>query len=255
LVAGFFVKIIVCIKRVPDTEARIKIAGDGISIDSTGVKYVISPYDEFALETALRIKEAQGAGEVIVISLGEAQSAEQLRSALAMGADRAVLLKGQATLDGSATAKALAAEIKTHSPDLVLCGMKAVDNDQQQVGPMLAEYLELPSVSVVAELEVADQTVVAHREIEGGVEIVEVALPAVITTTKGKHEPRYPSLKGIMAAKKKPLEEKDAQVGASRLKVRSLATPPERAAGKIVGSGSEAVPELVRLLKEEAKVF
>jgi electron transfer flavoprotein beta subunit len=248
-------KIIVCIKRVPDTEARIKIAGDGTSIDNAGVKFVISPYDEFALETALRLKEAKGAGEIIAITLGEAPSAEQLRSALAVGADRAILLKGQATIDGSATAKALADEIKTHSPDLVLCGMKAVDNDQQQVGVMLAEYLGMPSVSVVAELEAEDGKVVAHREIEGGVEVVEVALPAVITTTKGKHEPRYPSLKGIMAAKKKPLEEKDAQVPAARLKVRTLTLPAERAAGKIVGNGADAVPELVRLLKEEAKVL
>jgi electron transfer flavoprotein beta subunit len=249
------VKIIVCIKRVPDTEARIKIGSDGASIDNAGVKFVISPYDEFAMETALRIKEAKGAGEVIAISLGEAQSAEQLRSALAMGADRAILLKGQPTIDGSATAKALAEEIKSQSPDLVLCGMKAVDNDQQQVGVMLAEYLGMPAVSVVAELEVEENKIVAHREIEGGVEVVEVPTPAVITTTKGKHEPRYPSLKGIMAAKKKPLEEKDAQVPASRLKIRSLSAPAERAAGKIVGNGADAVPELVRLLKEEAKVL
>ena len=248
-------KIIVCIKRVPDTEARIKIAGDGTSIDNAGVKFVISPYDEFALETALRLKEAKGVGEIIAITLGDAPSAEQLRSALAVGADRAILLKGPATIDGSATAKALADEIKTHSPDLVLCGMKAVDNDQQQVGVMLAEYLGMPSVSVVAELEAEDGKVVAHREIEGGVEVVEVALPAVITTTKGKHEPRYPSLKGIMAAKKKPLEEKDAQVPAARLKVRTLTLPAERAAGKIVGNGADAVPDLVRLLKEEAKVL
>jgi electron transfer flavoprotein beta subunit len=249
------VKIIVCIKRVPDTEARIKIGSDGASIDNAGVKFVISPYDEFAMETALRIKEAKGAGEVMAISLGEAQSAEQLRSALAMGADRAILLKGQPTIDGSATAKALAEEIKSHSPDLVLCGMKAVDNDQQQVGVMLAEYLGMPAVSVVAELEAEENKIVAHREIEGGVEVVEVPTPAVITTTKGKHEPRYPSLKGIMAAKKKPLEEKDAQVPASRLKIRSLSAPAERAAGKIVGNGADAVPELVRLLKEEAKVL
>ena len=248
-------KIIVCIKRVPDTEARIKISGDGTSIDAAGVKYVTSPYDEFAIETALRIKEAKGAGEVIAISLGEASSAEQLRSALAMGADRAILLKGEPTLDGSATAKALAAEIKTHTPDLVLCGMKAVDNDQQQVGIMLAEYLDLPCVSVVAELELEEGKAVGHREIEGGVEIVEVPLPAVVTVTKGKHEPRYPSLKGIMAAKKKPLEEKDAQVGEPRMKVQSIAPPADRAAGKIVGNGADAVPELVRLLKEEAKVL
>jgi electron transfer flavoprotein beta subunit len=250
---GSFMKIIVCIKRVPDTEARIKVAGN--AIDTTGVKFVISPYDEFAIETALRIKEAKGEGEIIAVSLGEANSAEQLRSALAMGADRAILLKGQPTIDGSATAKALAAEIKTLSPDLVLCGMKAVDNDQQQVGVMLAEYLDLPCVSVVAELEVENGKVVAHREIEGGVEVVEAATPVVITTTKGKHEPRYPSLKGIMAAKKKPLEEKAAQLPEARLQVRSLVTPAERAGGKIVGNGADAVPELVRLLKEEAKVL
>ena len=248
-------KIVVCIKRVPDTEARIKIAGDGTSIDSAGVKFVISPYDEFAIETALRLKEGKGAGEVIAISLGEASSAEQLRSALAMGADRAILLKGQATLDGSATARALAGEIKTHSPDLVLCGMKAVDGDQQQVGIMLAEYLDLPCVSVVAELELEEGKAVGHREIEGGVEVVEVPLPAVVTVTKGKHEPRYPSLKGIMAAKKKPLEEKEAQVPAARLKVRKFSPLAERAAGKIVGNGADAVPELVRLLKDEAKVL
>ena len=248
-------KIIVCIKRVPDTEARIKIAGDGTSIDNAGVKFVISPYDEFALETALRLKEGQGAGEVIVITLGDAQSAEQLRSALAIGADRAILLKGAATIDGSATAKVLAEEIKTHAPDLVLCGMKAVDNDQQQVGLMLAEFLGMPSVSVVAELEAEEGKVVAHREIEGGVEIIELPLPALVTTTKGKHEPRYPSLKGIMAAKKKPLEEKDAQVPAPRLKIKSLTPPAERAAGRIIGNGADAVPELVRVLKEEAKVL
>jgi electron transfer flavoprotein beta subunit len=120
---------------------------------------------------------------------------------------------------------------------------------------MLGEFLDMPCVSVVAEVEAEGDQLVAHREIEGGVEVVEVALPAVITTTKGKHEPRYPSLKGIMAAKKKPLEEKDAQVPASRLKVKSLTPPAERAAGKIVGNGADAVPELIRLLKEEAKVL
>jgi len=248
-------KTVVCIKRVPDTEARIRIAADKTSIDPAGIKYIISPYDEFALEAALRLKEAKGEGEVIVITVGEASSAESLRAALAMGADRAVLLKGKPTLDGSATAKALAAEIKEIAPDLVLCGMKSVDDDQQQVGPMLAEFIGAPSVSVVAQLDIEDGKAVAHREIEGGVEIVEVALPAVVTMTKGKQEPRLPSLKGIMAAKKKPLEEKEAQLPASRVTVKELTNPPERPAGKIVGQGVDAVPELVRLLKEEAKVL
>ena len=248
-------KIVVCIKRVPDTEARIKVAADGTSIDPAGIKFIISPYDEFALEAALRLKESKGEGEVIAISLGEATSAEQLRSALAMGADRAVLLKGQPSFDGSATAKALATEIKNISPDLVLCGMKAVDDDQQEVGTMLAEYMGLPSVSVVAEFELQDGKATCHREIEGGAEVVEVSLPGVITMTKGKQEPRYPSLKGIMAAKKKPLEEKDAQLATSRVKIRAITPPPERPAGRMVGSGVDAVPELVRLLKEEAKVL
>lgn len=245
----------VCIKRVPDTETRIKIAGDGKSVETAGVKYVISPYDEFAIEAAIRQREAAGSGEVTVVSVGEAGAAEQLRSALAMGADKATLLKGQPTLDGLATARALAEEIRGANPDLILLGMKAVDDDQQQVGPMLAELLGLPCVTVVAEMEFEDGNVVCHREVEGGVEIVEAPLPAVITLTKGKYEPRYPSLKGIMAAKKKPLEEKDAQLGSSRVTVQSLQPPPERPAGRIVGQGADAVPELVRLLREEAKVI
>jgi electron transfer flavoprotein beta subunit len=249
------VKIVVCIKRVPDTEARIRVGGDGRSIDLTGVKHIISPYDEFALETALRLKDAQGGGEVVVVSVGEGSSAEQLRSALAMGADSAVLLKGQPTLDGLATARALAAEIREQNAELVLLGMKAVDYDQQQVGPMLAELLDMPCITVAAAIEMDGSSVVAHREVEGGVEIVEAPTPAVVSITKGEYEPRYPSLKGIMAAKKKPLQEKDAQLGESRIEIRELVPPPERPAGRIVGQGVDAVPELIRALREEAKVL
>ncbi len=248
-------KTFVCIKRVPDTEARIKVGADGRSIDPAGIKFVISPYDEFALEAALRLKEAAGEGEVAVGTVGDAASGEQLRSALAMGADRAVLLKGGTTLDGLATAHALAEELKGAGADLVLFGMKAADDDQQQVGPMVAELLDLPCVTAVAAIEVADGKVVCHREVEGGVEIVEAPLPAAVTITKGKFEPRYPSLKGIMAAKRKPLEEKDAALGRARIEVRSLVPPPERPAGRIVGEGPDAVPELVRLLRDEAKVL
>jgi electron transfer flavoprotein beta subunit len=249
------VKIVVCIKRVPDTEARIRIASDGKSIDPAGVKFVISPYDEFALETALRLKEAKGEGEIVAITVGESSSAEQLRSALAMGADSAVLLKGQTTLDGLATARALAVEIREAGADLVLVGMKAVDGDQQQVGPMLAELLDMPCITVASSLEAEGSTIVAHSEIEGGVEIVEAEMPAVISVTKGSYEPRYPSLKGIMAAKKKPLQEKDAQLGENRIEVRELRLPPERPAGRVVGQGTDAVPELIRALREEAKVL
>lgn len=248
-------KSIVCIKRVPDTETRIKISEDGKSIDPAGIKYVVSPYDEFAVEAALQLKESRGEGEVVVVTVGESAAGEQLRSALAMGADRAVLLKAQATQDGLATAKALAAELKDAGADLILFGMKAVDDDQQQVGPMVAELLGLPCVTVVGQFEVQDGKVVCHREVEGGTEVVEAPLPAVLTITKGKYEPRYASLKGIMAAKKKPLEEKDAQMAESRVRVQSLSYPAERPEGRIVGTGPDAVPELVRLLREEAKAL
>ena len=248
-------KTVVCIKRVPDTESRIKIRDDKKSIDPAGIKFIISPYDEYALEAAIKLKEAKGEGEIVAVTVGEGPAAEQLRSALAMGADRAVLLKGEPTLDGLATARALAAEIKSAAPDLVLLGMKAVDDDQQQVGPMLAELLGLPCTTVVAEFELQDGKAVCHREIEGGTEIVEVQLPAVITLTKGKFEPRYPSLKGIMAAKKKPLEEKPAELGNARVTVRDFSYPPDRPPGKVVGTGPDAVVELVRLLHEEARVI
>lgn len=248
-------KTVVCIKRVPDTESRIKIREDKSGIDPAGIKFIISPYDEYALEAAIKLKESKGEGEVTAVTVGESPAAEQLRSALAMGADKAVLLKGEPTLDGLATARALAAEIKAAAPDLVLLGMKAVDDDQQQVGPMLAELLGFGCVTVVAEFALEGNTAVCHREIEGGTEIVEAPLPAVLTMTKGKLEPRYPSLKGIMAAKKKPLEEKPAELGQSRVTVRDLSYPPERPPGKIVGKGPEAVTELVRLLHEEAKVI
>jgi electron transfer flavoprotein beta subunit len=249
------VNIVVCIKRVPDTEARIKPAAGGNAIDPAGLKFIVSPYDEFALEAALRAKEAKGAGEVVALTLGDAPAVEQLRSALAMGADRAVLLKGEATQDGLATARALVAELAATDAPLLLFGIKAVDDDQQQVGPMVATLLDRPCVTAVSEFTVEDGKVVCHREVEGGIEIVEADLPAVLTITKGPHEPRYPSLKGIMAAKKKPLEEKAAAAAPARLKVERLVPPPDRPAGRIVGQGPDAVPELVRLLREEAKVL
>lgn len=246
---------IVCIKRVPDTEARIRIADDGRSIDPSGVKFIMSPYDEFAVEAALRVREAAGTGEVTVVSVGDASAAETLRAALAMGADRAVLLKAEVPADGLVTAKILARELEGRDAPLVLFGVKAVDDDQQQVGAMVATLLGRPCATGVGEFELGDGSVTCHREVEGGIEVVELRLPAVITITKGKYEPRYASLKGIMAAKKKPLEEREVELPEARLRVERLEYPPERPAGRIVGEGPEAVPELVRLLREEAKVL
>lgn len=248
-------KIIVCVKRVPDTETRVRIGDDGTSIDPSGVKYVLSPYDEFAVEAALRTKEAAGEGEVVIVTLGDDASQETVRNALAMGADRGVLLKGEVGHDGLATAKALAAEIREEEPDLVLLGIKAADDDQQQVGPMLATLLDRPCATGVADFEVEDGSLLCRREVEGGVQVVELPVPAVVTITKGEFEPRYASLKGIMAAKRKPLEVKEAEGASSRLSVSSMELPPERSAGRIVGEGPDAVPELVRLLREDARVL
>ncbi len=248
-------RFVVCIKRVPDTESRIRIADGGAAIEPTGIKFVMGPYDEYALETALRLKEAQGQGEIVLITLGDGASGEQLRAGLAMGADRAILLRGAPTMDGLATAHALAAEVRGLGADLVMAGMKASDDDQQQVGPMLAELLGLPCITVATQLEVADNRLSAHREIEGGVEHISAPLPAVVTLAKADFEPRLASLKGIMAARKKPLEEKDAQLPAGRVRLLGLAYPPERPPGRIIGTGTEAVPELVRVLHEEARVL
>ena len=248
--------LIVCVKRVPDTETRIRVDASGTGIDTAGVKYIVSPYDEYALELALRAREGRGAGEVTVVTLGDAAAQETLRKALAMGADRALLLTGgDGGMDGLATAKAFAAELEAADAPLVLFGVKAIDADQQQVGPMVATLLGRACVTGVASFEVGDGMVVCHREVEGGVEVVEATLPAVLTITKGEHEPRLASLTGIMAAKKKPLEEKPARAQPARLRVRSLAEPPARPVGRIVGEGPEAVPELVRLLREEAKAI
>jgi len=249
--------IIVCLKRVPDTETRVRFSDGATVIEPEGVKYIVSPYDEFALEAALRTTVAGEEGQVTVITLGKEDSQESLRAALAAGADRAVLLRveGSVTMDGLATAKALAVELETREEQLVLFGVKAADDDQQQVGPMVATLLGRPCASNVTSFEVDGGVVRCDRAVEGGTETVELDLPAVVTLTKGAFELRYPSLKGIMAAKRKPLDVKDADLPESRLVVQRLDSPPERAEGRILGEGVEAVPELVRLLRDEANVL
>ena len=249
-------KSIVCVKRVPDTETRVRIAGDGGSIDPSGVKFVLNPYDEFAVEAGLRHKEQAGSGEVVVVTAGGSESAETLRTALAMGADSAVLVKTDGKVEGLAAARVLAEEIRGREYDLVLFGVRAIDDDLQAVGPMVAELLGIPCATAVTEFSVEDGKVVAQREVEGGTEVMELRLPCALTLTKGAYEPRYASLKGIMAAKKKPLEEKPAQgAGGGAPAEQKLSYPPERQAGRIVGEGADAVPELVRLLREEAKIL
>jgi electron transfer flavoprotein beta subunit len=249
------VKIAVCLRRVPDTTTKIVIAANGTSIDESGVKFVPNPYDEYALEAALALKEKAGAGDTVVIALGGDNVQETMRTALAMGMDRGVHLQGAASADGLENAKVLAAHLRDGGYDLVLFGKLAVDDYGQQTGAMVAELLELPCATAITKLEIADGRANVEREVEGGVEHASCALPAVFTCDKGLNNPRLPSLKGIMAAKKKPLEIVAVTTGPGATRITALALPPERAAGRIVGEGAAAVPALMQVLTSEAKVI
>ncbi len=247
--------IVVCMKRVPDTATKIRINSENKAIDESGIEYVINPYDEYAIEAGLQIKEKEG-GEVVILTLDSSDVAPVVRNALAMGADRAVILKcDRKPVDSFSTASALAEGLKGLNPDIILMGKQGVDYDNSQIGPMVAQLLGIPCVSVVTKLEVSDGKAVANRQIEGGEEVVESSLPAIFTAQKGLNEPRYASLKGIMAAKKKKLDEQDATVLEESIEVIKMEIPPAREGGKIVGEGVDAVPELVKALQFEAKVL
>ena len=249
-------KIAVCIKRVPVMDVRFRIAADGKSVDEAGLKYDVNDFDLWAVEAALRLKESTGQGDVAVISLGPDAVQEQIRKALSMGADRGIQLKADKTgVDALAIARALAAELKNGGWDLILFGKVAIDTADQAVGPMVAELLALPCVSAISSLEISNGRGTAKRELEGATEVVEFPLPAVLTIDEGLNKERLPSLKGIMAAKKKPLEVKPAQLSPGAVTVARMDLPAERAPGRIIGEGAAAVPELVRLLQTEAKVL
>lgn len=248
-------KILVALKQVPDTETKIKVAADGRSLDPADVKWITGPYDEYALEEAVRIKEGKGA-EVVALSVGGDSAKEVLRNALALGADSAVLLKGDGQGDVLAVAQMIAAWAKDKGFDLILCGNKGIGGDNAAMGPMLAELMGLAQANVVVKLELGEGTFRAEREIEGGSEVVEGSLPAVITAQKGLNEPRYASLKGIMSAKKKTIEELDAVAAPALAMVSALALPPERPAGRLLeGEPAAQAQALLQALKDEAKVF
>jgi electron transfer flavoprotein beta subunit len=250
------VKIAVCIKRTPDSESRFRIAASSTSIDETGLKFDIDDFASYAVEVALQINEKQGPGETVALAVGPDVVQETLRKAMSMGIDRAVQLKTDVMpYDGLAVAKALAAELKTGGYDLILFGKHAFDTSAGIVGTATAELLGVSCVTAATKLDIAAGRGTARRELEGVAEIVEFPLPAVVTIDEGFARPRYPSLKGIMSAKKKPLESKPAQLGDVRVKVKSMALPPDRPPGRIIGDGVAAVPELVRLLQTEAKVL
>lgn len=247
--------IAVCLRRVPDTTSKIVIAASGTAIDENGLKFVANPYDEYAIEAAIALREKAGSGETVVIALGPDTVQETLRTALAMGIDRAVHLQGAASSDGLENARVLAEHLRGASCDLILFGKLAVDDYGQQTGAMVAELLELPCATAITSLVVDNGRASVAREVEGGVEESHCTLPAVFTCDKGLNNPRLPSLKGIMAAKKKPLEVVPAAPQEGRFRVTGLALPPERAAGKILGEGAAAVPALISALTNDAKVL
>jgi electron transfer flavoprotein beta subunit len=259
------VNCIVCVTSVPDTASVIKIGADGKSIDETGIKWIVSPYDEYALEEALQITEANG-GEVTAVTYGPDRAEAALRDCLARGAHNAVhVIGGEATLGDSFTiAKVLAKALEGREYDLVLCGFKGVGTDNGQVGQMLAELLGIPHVGNVTKLEVGDGNLQAGRDVEGGQEQVESPLPALITCQKGLNEPRYAALKGIMAAKRKPVDKVQVadlgidESGTSSYTVRSLELPPPKSEGTIIEGEDDpagAAAQLVNLLRTEAKAI
>jgi len=257
-------KIAVCAKYVPDTAIKVKIAPDGKTVNLSDVTYVVNPYDEYAVEEALRIKEKSGA-EVIVLGAGGGKASAGLRTCLAMGADSAILVQDDALehADPFAIGSVLASICRELGPDLILFGKSAIGVDNGQVPSVVAELLGLPQASVIVKLEVLGGSFRAEREIEGGRETVEGSLPAIFTAQKDLNTPRYASLKGIMAAKKKTiavrtldtlgLAPEDLQ---PKLAIEEVILPPARPPGRILtGDVSETVPELVRLLHEEAKII
>jgi electron transfer flavoprotein beta subunit len=249
-------KIAVCIKRVPDMEMRFSIGADRKSLDQGGLKYEMGDFDGYALEVGLQLLEKQGSGEVVILSVGPDGVQEILRKGLARGASRAVQLKAEEVpFDGLAIAQALAAELRDGGYDLILFGRMATDTANGTVGPMTAELLGLPAVTAISNLEIADGRGTARRDLEGATETLQFPLPAVLTIDEGIARPRLASLKGIMAAKKKPLEVKPAQLGKANLLVEKMELPAERPPGRIIGEGADAVPELLRLLQTEAKVL
>lgn len=256
-------EIVVLLKQVPSTESDIAIAEDRVSINQDEIKWVINPYDEFAVEEALRIKESHG-GSVIILSVGPERTVDAIRSALALGADSGLLIKAE-NCDGLQTAKLLAAALKAVPFDLIIAGQRAVDDDQYFTGPAVAELLKIPIISMVTKENIEDRTIRCHRSIEGGTAVLEAPMPMLFTTQRGLNEPRYASLPGIMKAKKKPLDIKtprdlniDISSGENTSdKILALHLPPARKAGRIIegDSASEKAAELVRLLNEDAKVL
>lgn len=255
-------EIAVLLKQVPATESLIDIADDGVGIKTDGINWVMNPYDEMAVEEALQIRDAAG-GSVTVFTLGPEKAVEALRTALAMGADTAVRIDPEdQPLDGLAVAKVLAGELKKGAFDLIVAGHRAVDDDNYQVGPAVAEFMGIPHISMVIGQEIEEGKITCTRTIEGGTMVLETELPALITTQRGLNEPRYTSLPGIMKAKKKPIDtralaETGTDPGSPVTNTIAMRLPPQREGGRIIegDSAADKAAQLVKALREEAKVI
>jgi electron transfer flavoprotein beta subunit len=246
--------ILVGISRVPDTATKILIGTDGKSIDEKGVKFIINPYDEFALEEALRLKEKFG-GTVVTITVGPEASKEVIRSALAMGADKAVLVKTDGYFDSYFAAKNIANYAIQFKPDIIFFGRQSVDFDSLMVPAMVAEFVGLPLISIVSKLTIDNNKVIAERDVVGGKEVVETTFPCVISAQKGLNEPRYPKLPDILKAKNKPIEEILPEATPQMVEILSMEIPLRSRKNKIVGDSDEEIAEIARLLHEDAKII
>lgn len=247
-------KILTTVKRVTDPDMKVKIKPDGSGIVTDGVEYKMNSFDEYGVEEAIKLKEAHG-GEVVVVSVGPSAATKEIRTALAMGADRGILIETDEDLDSDAVARLLAEVVKAEAPEVILMGKQAVDSDRNQAGQMLASYLGYPQATFAYSLEVADGWATVGREVDGGTSTKRVKLPAIVTADLRLNEPRYASLPGIIKAKRKPLETKSpSDLGVditNKVNVLKFEAPPARAAGQIVDS----VDALIEKLRDEAKAL
>lgn len=246
--------ILVCISQVPDTTAKIQVSGDGKSIEKTGIKFILNPYDEFAIEEGLRLRERFG-GTVTALTVGPETSKEILRTALAMGVDKAGIVKTDDILDSYNVAENIAGYAKSISPDLVIFGRQSIDFDSSGMAPMVAEMLDLPSISVVSSWNIENNAITAERDIEGGKEVLTCSVPCVISAQKGLNDPRYPKLPDIMKAKSKPIEEIASCHGSALVSLTSMALPSSKRVGMIVGDSEAEIASIVTALHEQAKVI
>jgi len=246
--------ILVCISQVPDTTAKIQVSGDGKTIEKTGIKFILNPYDEFAIEEGLRLRERFG-GTVTALTIGPETSKEILRTALAMGVDKAGIVKTDDILDSYNVAENIAGYAKSISPDLVIFGRQSIDFDSSGMAPMVAEMLDLPSISVVSSWNIENNAITAERDIEGGKEVLTCSVPCVISAQKGLNDPRYPKLPDIMKAKSKPIEEISSCHGSALVSLTSMALPSSKRVGMIVGDSEAEISSVVTALHEQAKVI